>query len=202
MKRHRIQVFHESYTAPTWAAAILTQSGGLNIYGEPFYRAVWSNNRFAWCAGKWEDRDTEGYLVREVLAARLVPKYPVRDRWIIEQWLPAEKYGSRENWWRDTREWGEEGNLPQLGPYPSRGDYELACLIETRDRQFVQLEPYIIEDFFWQLKLAKMRSYAEGVRQAKEKQEQEKRRFLKQSHELLNEETMPVANDSMMVTVL
>jgi len=200
-KRASIQVFRESHLAPTWATEILTRSGGLNFYGEPLYRLVWANNRLAWCAGKWEDRDSEGYLIREVIAARLVPKYPIRDRWIIEQFLPAEKYGSRENWWRDTREWGEEGNLPQLGPYPSRGDYELACLIEDRDKQFVQAEPYILRDFFLLMKLAKMRTYAEGVRRAKEKQAQEKRRYEQEARDILNEATMPVANDGMMVTV-
>jgi hypothetical protein len=202
VKRHRVQVFRESHATPTWAAAILTQSGGLNLYGEPLFRAVWSNNRLAWCAGRFEDRDNSGHLVREVLAARLMPKYPVESRWIIEQWLPAEKYGSRDNWWQNTREWGEEGNLPQLGPYPSRGDYELACLLETRVREFVQLEHWIIQDFFWQLKLAKMRSYAENVRRHKAAMAREKQEFKQYSHEYLNEQTMPVANDGMMVNVL
>ena len=202
MKNHRIRIIRESQTVPSWAAAMLTQSGGLNRFGEPKYRLVWSSTRLAWVAGKFEDRDDNGYLIRGVLASRLMPKYPNRDRWIIEQYLPPEAYGSPEGWWERTREWGEEGNLPQLGPYPSRGDYELACLVETRDGAFVQMEPYIIQDFFWQLRLAKMRTYAEGVRRAKERIAKEKQDYVAYNHEYLNEKTMPVANDSMMVTVL
>jgi hypothetical protein len=198
----RIQIIRESHNPPPWAAEMLTRSGGLNLYGEPVYRLVWSNNRLAWVAGRFTDRNNEGYVIREVLAARMMPKYPVQNRWIIEQFLPAEKYGTPEGWYRNTKEWGEEGNLPQLGPYPSRGDYELACLIETPRREFVQVEPYIIEDFFWQLRLAKLTKYAENVRRRKEAAKREKEDFKKHAHEYLNETTMPVANDGMMVTVI
>lgn len=197
-------VLRDSCLPPREAVRLLTKIGGLNPFGEPNYRAVWSGQRFSWVAGLWTDRDSEGYVIREVLAARYTQKYPVFNRWILEQWLGPEKYGSPETWYRQTKEWGEEGNLPQLGPYPTRGDYELACLIETPppERAFVQLTSTLIEDFFWQLKLAKMRSYAENVRHRKEVAAKEKADFVKYSHELLNEETMPVANGGMMVTVL
>jgi hypothetical protein len=196
-------ILRESHDAPPEATGHLLRLGGLNRFGSPNYRLVWSENRLAWVAGLFEDRNDSGYLIREVLAARMLPKYPNRNRWIIEQWIAPEKYGSRETWWAVTREWGEEGNLPQLGPYPDRGDYEMACLMETPDtKEFVQITTTLIDEFFWAMKVARMRTYAERVRKRKEAAAKEKQDFKKYAHASLNEATMPVANDGMMVTVL
>jgi hypothetical protein len=198
-------VLRESHIPPGEAVRLLTKLGGLNRFGEAKYRAVWSNDRLSWVAGKFEDRNAAGELIREVLAARYMQKYPVFNRWIIEQWLAPEAYGTPETWWRSTREWGEEGNLPQLGPYPSRGDFEIACVMESHPssgQKFVQLTSTLIEEFFWLMNQAKMHRYRESVQRRKELAAKEKKDFVKYSHEYLNEATMPVANDGMMVTVL
>lgn len=201
-RKARVQVFRESLEPPKWAADFLTQAGGLNRFGEPLFRLVWSNSRLGFVGGRFEDRDEHGYLIREVLALRTMPKYLNPDRWIVEQWLAPERYGSPEAWYKQTKEWGEEGNIAQMGPYPSRGDYELLSVLETPQREFVQVERWILEGALWALRRAKQVSYAEGVRRRKEAAAKKRQADLAYSREMLNEATMPVANDGMMVTVL
>jgi hypothetical protein len=131
---------------PAWAQRELRLAGGNNRFGEPNFRLTWGWNLFDWIGGKWEDRDDAGHLIREVLALRWVQKYPMfLNRWIVEKWVAPEKYGTPESWYRQTREWGEEGNIPQLGPYPERGRYQLCCVIELNGH-FVQLTPTILYD--------------------------------------------------------
>lgn len=201
MKSSSIRVLRESLPTPDWAVQRLTLAGGLNRFDGPNYRVVWSENRLAFVGGKFEDRDAEGNLIREVLDLRTMPKYPVFNRWIVEQWLPPEKYGTPEGWLRQTKEWGEEGNVPQLGPFPTRGDYEMACVLDEGGN-FIPLTPTILNDVILAIKVTRKKKYAESVRERKQLAEDKKRKDVEFSHQYLNEHTMPVANDGMMVTVL
>lgn len=198
--KRRIEITRETYEAPAWASQRLLTLGGKNRFGDPNYRLVWGWNRLEWIGGKFEDRDSEGRLIREVFALRREPKYPNANRWYIEQWLPPEKYGSPVNWYRQTREW-DEGGIAQLGPYPERGEYELCCVIETGDAEFAQLESYMIDEFFWELNKKKRVSYQQGVINRKEAIAKRMRRDAQQAHEVLNETTKPSFNDGMYVTV-
>jgi hypothetical protein len=114
-------------------------AGGRNPFGEPNYRAVWGWNRLAWIGGKFEDRDETGALVREVVQLRREPKYPQVNRWHIERWVPPDVYGSPRGWYAQTVEHANGVSIPALGPYPSRGDYELCFTLEGAQGQFVQL---------------------------------------------------------------
>jgi hypothetical protein len=201
-KGPRILVLRETHTPPDWATDFLTRAGGLNRFGEPNFRVIWGWNRLGWVGGRFTDHDGSGTVVREVLDVRLMPKYPCVNRWIVEQWLPPEKYGSPENWYRQTKEWGEEGNIPQLGPYPSRGDYELLCVLETPEQEFVQLTTSILDDVLVALRFAKARSYTESVIARKDAKAKQLRRDAKYAHAYLNEQTVPAFNEKMFVTVL
>jgi hypothetical protein len=117
----------------------LLRFGGMNIYGEPFFRCVWSGNRTEIVLGEWHDYDQKAVDVddegrrtvnaptRVVYEARRVVKYPTwPERFIVEEWQPPHAYGPPETW-------------PEtLGPYPSRGDYELAKVCDTCPYDCVQ----------------------------------------------------------------
>ena len=94
--------------------AHLTRIGGRNLWGEPNFRVVWSNDRLKW-------NGTPLY------------KQPARrDRWIIECYRPPAFYGSRETW--ETTTYNTRGlPNPGKGPYPSRGDYDYLDTVETID---------------------------------------------------------------------
>lgn len=137
----------ESYGTPAWAASRLIAAGGLNRFGEPNFRVTWSNNLLDWIGGRWEDRDSEGSLLREVLELRYLPKYAhLANRWIIEQWEAPEKFGSPQSWLRQTKHWGEDGNIPQLGPYPERGRYAFLCVLDTKSGGWVQLTSTLLDE--------------------------------------------------------
>ena len=100
-----ILVLRETHEAPGGVARALESAGGRNWFGEPNYRAVWGWSRLDWIGGKWEDRDAgSGALLREVVQMRREPKYLPHDRWHIERWMPAESYGSPEEWAAQTGE--------------------------------------------------------------------------------------------------
>jgi hypothetical protein len=133
-------VLRETHDTPESVARQLELAGGRNPFGEPNYRAVWGWNRLAWIGGKFEERDPhDGSLLREVVDLRLEPKYPAVNRWHIEKWLPAEAYGSPRAWYAQTLEVQGRENVPALGPYPARGDYEHCFTLEDARGNFVQL---------------------------------------------------------------
>jgi len=131
----------------------LKRLGGVNPNGDPWFRLVYGESRKSWLGG-WEYdclRDSGGTPLVDPIGRQLpliiiqptvvVPKYwPHLDRWYLEMWNPPERYGTPETWAADftTMVPDHEGmavkgpDLPggtlieQLGPYPERGDYEIA----------------------------------------------------------------------------
>jgi hypothetical protein len=138
-----IHVIRETHETPTDAARELALAGSYNRFGEANYRAVWGWSRLDWIGGRWEDRDTAGKLLREVVELRREPKYVPHDRWHIERWLPPESYGSPEQWRAETMEIQNGRSIPALGPYPSRGEYEHCFTLEGPRGEFVQLTPAV-----------------------------------------------------------
>lgn len=134
-----IQILRETHDTPQEISRVLVVAGGLNRYGEPNYRAVWGWSRLDWIGGKWEDRDGQGALIREVVELRHEPKYFPLNRWHIERWMPPESYGSPFVWEMQTCETVDGRRIPALGPYPYRGDYEHSFTVEDADGNFVQL---------------------------------------------------------------
>lgn len=120
-----IQVTREQHTCPTEIQERLTRAGGTNQFGEPNFRCVWSGSRLGWIGGMWIEEGTEKFELRKV------PKYlPPWDRWLIECYRPPEFYGSKWFWDFQTRVRNGFQTLPSLGPYPSRGDYELCEVLD------------------------------------------------------------------------
>ena len=88
---------------------------GLNPFGEPLYRIVCASTRRNLCGGPWADGSQY----------RLVKTYPeISFPWILERWHSALEFSgmSREQWDRTM--------LENSGPYPSRGDYNLAWVFD------------------------------------------------------------------------
>lgn len=156
MRRHSIKIIREVHETPEWAAETLRRLGGLNRFGEPMLRVVWGWNCLTPIGGKFTERDSSGNVIRETCVLRNEPKYPTYlNRWIIEQWFAPETFGSPESWYRSTKEWGEEGNIPQLGPYPHRGRYGLFTVLENERGGFLQLTHWLLgiaARHYWWLK--------------------------------------------------
>lgn len=160
----RIEIGREIHQPPPELVARLTRAGGLNRFGEPNFRLVWGWSRLCWIGGRWEDRDASGALLRAVVELRQVPKYFPHDRWHLERWVPPEVYGSPEQWDRATVETEDGYRLPALGPYPSRGDWELCFTLETPDGRFLPLEPQICDELV--RRVERSRALPAGVRRA------------------------------------
>jgi hypothetical protein len=188
VKRTKIKVLREVYETPAWAEEYLTQVGGLNRFGAPNLRVVWSNSRLGFVGGKFEERDEEGALIREKFALNFMPKYPIEDRWLIEQWIAPEKFGTPTSWFAQTKEYLEEGNIPQLGPYPSRGEYQVSCVLETTDGQFLQLQRWILEDFWKQFRAKRELTYLAGLMLEKQALETKKQKQKESDAEWAKEE--------------
>jgi hypothetical protein len=139
-----IRILRETHEVPADVASELALAGGSNPFSEANYRAVWGWSRLDWIGGKWEDRDpVSGALVREVVELRREPKYTPHNRWHIERWMPPESYGSPGAWHAQTIEIVNGRNIPALGPYPSRGDYEHCFTLEGPQSEFLQLTPAV-----------------------------------------------------------
>lgn len=86
---------------------------GKTPYGDNLYRIVFRDSRRHLVGGRWPD-GTSGY--------HWVPKYRSIDApWIMERWRPESL--TKSQWDRDMVD--PVSGWLLLGPYPSRGDYEL-----------------------------------------------------------------------------
>ena len=90
---------------------------GKNVYGENLYRIVFTQSRRHLVGGLWPDGKT---------AYHWVPKYrKVASAWILERWYsPFEFTKMSKTSWDSTMVDPVSGWL-LLGPYPSRGEYDL-----------------------------------------------------------------------------
>jgi len=168
---------------PDWAQRALLVAGGTNRFGDPNFRLTWGWNLFDWIGGNWEDRDASGNLIREVKELRWALKYPwFAHRWILEKWQPPEKFGTPDSWYRQTQEWGQEGNIPQLGPYPARGRYLFCCVLELNGR-FVQLTPAILDDVIYAA--IYKQSHIPSMAELREAQAEKERRWMQESRDYL-----------------
>jgi len=159
-----IHVLRETHDTPESVVDRLATAGGLNRYGESNYRVIWGWNRLAWIGGKFEDRDRDGQLLREVVELRQEPKYPQVNRWHLERWTPPEAYGSPRLWYAQTIERASGKSIPALGPYPDRGEYEHCVTLEDPGGAFVQLTATVVE------RLARAIEWSRNVPRSKKRQ--------------------------------
>lgn len=105
--------------APDWFTESITNLRGRNIYGDPILRVVWAP----------EQRDFQQR------ARYLWPDGKPMECWVLERWLPAGFFGSREEWEKTAgfyddvhQEW-----VDIKGPFPERGRYALITPLMGRD---------------------------------------------------------------------
>lgn len=139
----------------------LLSAGGINRFGEPNFRVVWGEDRETWIGGEWVDTDDSGNELRRVAECRKVPKYVPNDRWYLEKWMPPEHYGSPEAWDKYQVEVVDGESIPALGPYPSRGEYEM-CYCLQHDGEFAPLEPAAIEEIVRMIRTGEAASRADN----------------------------------------
>jgi hypothetical protein len=160
-----------------------------NLYGDPVFRAVWSQDVLHYAAGWWNDYDrATGAIVRRVFEARKVPKYQCAARWIIERWMPPEFFGTPELWEQATVEYSAQHNMAvlELGPYPSRGDYVLLWKCEDADGNFLELTPTLAQ-YTVEIALMPIPSVGEMQAQAMALREREDRLFSKAVDDLIGD---------------
>jgi hypothetical protein len=114
-------VGREDRRLPKDVEARITAAGGRNFYGQPNYRIVWGENA-----------RQDIYGLHEAVPGRApfegwysYPRYE-ETRWHLEVWLPPEAFGSPETWPKE------------LGPFPSRGDYEHVVKLEDAWGNYVE----------------------------------------------------------------
>lgn len=91
----------------------VTEYGGLNVSGLPYYRVVWG-----WKAGEW-------------LAGQWITRYVDNERWYIERWMPPEFYGTEREWNEKAMQLVKGELVDTLGPFPRRGGYEWVGTFEA-----------------------------------------------------------------------
>ncbi len=182
-KSARFDIVRESHETPEAVAQRLKIAGGVNRFGEANYRAVWGWNRLAWIGGKFEEHDpATGSLLREVVELRQEPKYPAVNRWHLERWVAPESYGPARAWYAQTLEIANGRNVPALGPYPERGDYEHCFTLEGPRGEFVQLTATVVEHVARAIEWSRNKSRetrreAVGMRAAREEQAYDEHAF-------------------------
>lgn len=143
--KERIDIFPGG-EAPAEYRKAIAQAGGLNPYGEPNFRLTLAEKTRWYQGGEWHEWpkgaalknrggmfvDVDGRMVkappdkpiRVVCEMRWELRYPTLKGWIFQEWFPAHRYGDPNEWSTYTVPGHKE--LCRLGPYPTRGDYELA----------------------------------------------------------------------------
>lgn len=182
-----IRVIRERHEAPEDVARRLAVAGGVNRYGEPNYRVVWGWNRLSWIGGKFEDRDENGKLLKEVVELRQEPKYAAVNRWHVERWVAPEAYGSPRAWYAQTVENAGGKSVPALGPYPERGEYEHCFTVQGADGEFVQLTPTIVEQLACAIEWSRRQPRTKGRERLYEREERAEREFENWAYDVLDD---------------
>lgn len=195
-----IRVLRETHDTPEEVARRLDAAGGRNRFGEPNYRVIWGWNRLAWIGGKFEDRDAQGDLLREVVELRLEPKYPQVNRWHLERWVPPEMYGSPRDWYANTAESANGVSVPALGPYPARGEYEHCFTLQGPRGEFVQLTPTIVEHVARAIEWARRFPRAKQRGTLYEREAREDRKYEEWAYTLMDD-AVPALHGQPFVTV-
>ncbi len=112
----------------------LTRYGGINRFGDPNYRLVWSGNATTYRTKLWHDKDDHGNVVRRVFECRECLKYThptVRERFVLEAWRDPRniQFGDRDEWRKQNTKFVDGRLVVPLGDFPSRGDYQLVAVV-------------------------------------------------------------------------
>lgn len=185
-----IQILRETHETPAYVADALTRAGGFNTLGQPNYRVVWGWNRLSWIGGEWSEHGRCA-----VLEERFVPKYIPFDRWHVERWTPPEAYGSPRYWRLTTTEHHGNVSIPALGPYPSRGEYELSFTIQSPAGVFIQLTPTIARTVAWSIEWSRGRSERERKAAIERRQSREQQLLDQSVDDIMDMDPMPMSKE-------
>lgn len=102
---------------------------GKNPYGDNLFRLVWAPSARYLIYGTWPDGSTKASWNR---------KYPqAGDNWVLDKWLSAYEFAKcTPEVWNET--------MTILGPYPDRGEYDLAHVFDMVNPDDSNLEKLII----------------------------------------------------------
>lgn len=126
-------------STPTWANERCVALASLNSYGGANFRVVWGGSRLHKVGRYWPTTVESGGIV-QVAEVREVPKYH-EERWHLERWIAPEKYGTQEEWYRQT--YDQLSNLHTCGDYPSSGDYEHVFFLAQCNHVYKDEEEYL-----------------------------------------------------------
>jgi hypothetical protein len=145
---------------PIWQET-LNRKFSVNLFGEPNVRIVWAPSILENVAGLWTDRDPEsGALVRQVAGVRRVQKYAhLGERWVLEKWVPPERYGSPGVWDAMNEQAVGFETFDTLGAFPHRGEYEHVFTFEYPDSPAVKPE---FRGAFAEPSVARIERWADG----------------------------------------
>jgi len=126
---------------PQWLIDRMRAEGGVTPFGGPLFRVMWAGTLTCIVGGKWQKFDEHENIVGSTVEERCVLKYPLHsERFVFEQWMAPEHFGTPEEWERNTVIYIEGKKIHALGEYPQHGEYELVKVLETpTTHQFIPL---------------------------------------------------------------
>ena len=202
---------------PPEIQARLTAAGGRNPFGDPNYKIEWGFRHLDWVNGFrpefYEDGPMKGEFKADVFRIGREPQshhtckegtcflrdwkgntawelYPEHqyERWQFLIWKPAAFYGSPEDWYSTTEEFEGWTNIAPLGPYPTRGCYEISHTIESSKGEFVALSPRLVEHLLDMVKVTHARTKQQIRDQINSKIEERRNAGRRKVEEILGEE--------------
>lgn len=99
---------------PQWFQDELTNLGGVNQYGDPLFKLIWSPELRMTIGGRFHD-GFEGYREKPLIGGEPC--------WALMIYEPASMFGSPDRWEWDYRD--EESGLLDCGGFPKYGQYRL-----------------------------------------------------------------------------
>jgi hypothetical protein len=126
---------------PQWLIDRMRAEGGVNHLGGPLFRVMWAGTLTCIVGGNWQKYDENENIIGSVVEERRVLKYPLHaERFVFEQWMAPESFGSPEEWERNTVTYVGGKKIYSLGEFPHQGEYELVKVLETpTTHQFIPL---------------------------------------------------------------
>lgn len=116
--RDPVFVYEQRESAlPEGVEQALLDFGGLNPFGQPNYRIVWGWTRGDWFGGEWR--------------LKYIDKERHKERWHLEKWVPAESFGSPEQWYQSAIMDVHGTAVNVLGEFPGNGDYVRVVIFEN-----------------------------------------------------------------------
>jgi hypothetical protein len=99
---------------PLWVQTELSRIGGVNHFGDPIFKLVWSTDPKMMVGGRFAD-GFEGYRYKREISSEPC--------WALMIWEPAAMVGSPIRWSYDYRD--PETGFLECGAYPKYGRYRL-----------------------------------------------------------------------------